>query len=87
MNSINNFIYKNIKTIELFGVILRIWSFSIVSWLWWDSPFLLVWAVNTFDAILLSWCSLLKKDLAYTILNIFWVLIWILWILRAASLV
>ena len=78
-------IRKHIRTIELIGVLMRITSFSLVSWLGPESPFMFVWVFNTIDAIMLSWCSLLKKDLAYTVLNVFWVLIGAVGILRAAG--
>ena len=73
---------RNIKTFEMIGVIMRIFSFTLVSWLGPDSPFLFVWIFNTIDAILLSWCALLKKDRAYTVLNLFWILVGIIGILR-----
>jgi len=80
---LNTFISKNTKAIELIGVIMRIASFSLVSWLGPKSPFLLVWAFNTTDAVFLSWCAILKKDLAYSLLNSFWVIIGIIGMLRA----
>jgi hypothetical protein len=79
----NQFILKNIKAFEMIGVIMRIFSFSLVSWLGPDSPFLFVWVFNTIDAILLSWCAVLKKDRAYTLLNVFWILVGIIGIFRA----
>ena len=63
----NSFVLKNIKIVEIIGVIMRIISFSLVSWLGSKSPFLFVWGFNTTDAILLSWCAILKKDFAYTL--------------------
>ncbi|MBI5558077.1 MAG: hypothetical protein HY885_10590 [Deltaproteobacteria bacterium] len=66
---------------------MRIFSFSLVSWLGPGSPFMLVWIFNTIDAVILSWCSLLKKDKAYTLLNIFWVLIGVIGILRAGNII
>jgi hypothetical protein len=78
----SQFILRNIKTFEMIGVIMRIFSFTLVSWLGPDSPFLFVWIFNTIDAILLSWCALLKKDRAYTVLNLFWILVGIIGILR-----
>ncbi len=83
--SLNKHILNNIKTIEMIGVIMRISSFSIVSWLGPDSPFMFVWFFNTIDAIMLSWCSVLKKDRAYSLLNIFWIFVGIVGILRAAG--
>jgi hypothetical protein len=82
---INFFIRKYIKTFELTGVLMRIGSFSVVSWLGPQSPFMLVWIVNTTDAVLLTWCSLLKRDFAYTLLNSFWILIGAVGIARAAG--
>jgi len=83
--SINTFIYKNIKIIEMIGVIMRISSFSLVSWFGPESPFMFVWIFNTTDARILSWCSLLKKDKAYSLLNLFWILVGIVGILRASG--
>jgi len=82
----NDFIIKYIKTFEMIGVIMRIVSFTLVSWLGPESPFLFVWIFNTLDAILLSWCAILKKDKAYTVLNLFWILVGIVGILRANGL-
>jgi hypothetical protein len=79
----NQFILQNLKSFEMIGVIMRIFSFTLVSWLGPDSPFLFVWVFNTLDAILLSWCAILKKDRAYTLLNVFWILVGIIGILRA----
>lgn len=83
--SLNKHILNNIKTIEMIGVIMRVSSFSLVSWLGPDSPFMFVWFFNTIDAIMLSWCSVLKKDRAYSLLNIFWIFVGIVGILRAAG--
>jgi hypothetical protein len=82
----NDFIIKHIKTSEMIGVIMRIISFTLVSWLGPESPFLFVWIFNTLDAILLSWCAILKKDKAYTVLNLFWILVGIVGIFRASGL-
>ena len=69
-------------TLEMTGVLMRIFSFSLVSWMGPESPFLAVWIINTTDAVLLSWCSFLKKDKAYTLLNCFWILVGIIGIYR-----
>jgi hypothetical protein len=81
----NGCIVRNIKTIEMTGVLMRIFSFSLVSWLGPNSPFLFVWAFNTTDAVMLSWCSMLKKDRAYTVLNVFWIGVGIVGIFRAGG--
>jgi hypothetical protein len=44
-----------------------------------------VWAFNTADAILLSWCAIIKKDRAYILLNVFWIGVGVLGIIRAAG--
>ena len=67
------------------GVLMRIFSFSLVSWLGAESPFFFVWAFNTTDAVILSWCSILKKDNAYTLLNVFWIMVGIVGMFRACS--
>jgi hypothetical protein len=84
---LNVFIIKNIKIIELIGVIMRIISFSLVSWLGPKSPFLFVWTFNTADAVILSWCAILKKDSAYTLLNCFWVIVGLVGILRTIQII
>ncbi|MDZ4789332.1 MAG: hypothetical protein SH807_10365 [Blastochloris sp.] len=83
--SINAFILSHVRMLELIGVIMRIFSFSLVSWMGPASPFLFVWIFNTVDAILLSWCSVLKKDKAYTLLNVFWIMIGIVGIYKATA--
>ena len=87
MRQFNLFIFRNIKIVEMVGVSMRIFSFSLVSWLGPHSPFLFVWAFNTTDAVILSWCSVLKKDKAYSLLNIFWIFVGIIGIIRAAGLI
>jgi hypothetical protein len=83
LRSINTFVYTYIRFIEMTGVLMRIFSFSLVSWLGADSPFMFVWVFNTIDAVILSWCSILKKDNAYTLLNVFWIMVGIVGMARA----
>ncbi|HZJ22668.1 MAG TPA: hypothetical protein VFD54_05115 [Anaerolineales bacterium] len=85
MKLINDFVLKHVRIIEMIGVLMRIFSFSLVSWLGPASPFMFVWVFNTIDAILLSWCAILKRDQAYTVLNVFWILVGIVGILRAGN--
>jgi hypothetical protein len=85
MNAVHNFVKNNIPQLEMAGVIMRIFCFTLVSWLGPASPFLLVWLVNTADAILLTYCAMLKKDKAYTLLNAFWILVGIVGIARATG--
>ena len=86
LNKMNSFVIKYIRFIEMVGVLMRIFSFSLVSWMGPESPFMFVWAFNTTDAVILSWCSVLKKDRAYTLLNVFWILVGIVGMLRASAL-
>lgn len=85
MTYILNFIKKNIPAFEMLGVIMRIISFTLVSWLGAASPFMFVWIFNTADAILLTYCATLKKDRAYTLLNAFWIVVGIIGIARAGG--
>lgn len=87
MSAINAFVRRYIRSFEMIGVLMRIFSFSLVSWLGPESPFLFIWSVNTTDAIVLSWCSILKQDHAYTLLNVFWVMVGIVGVLRAENLI
>ena len=81
---LNAAVRARLTAIEIVGVLMRIFSFSLVSWLGPASPFLFVWVFNTIDAVLLSWCAILKKDRAYTLLNVFWIGVGIVGIVRAA---
>jgi hypothetical protein len=85
LNKINSFVYTYIRFIEMVGVLMRIFSFSLVSWMGPESPFMFVWAFNTTDAVILSWCSILKKDNAYTLLNVFWIMVGVVGMLRAST--
>ena len=83
----NRFVLSHIRLIEMVGELMRIFSFSLVSWMGPDSPFMFVWVFNTIDAIMLSWCSILKRDNAYTLLNVFWIMVGVVGILRAGQLI
>jgi hypothetical protein len=86
MGQINLFVRRHMSLIEMIGVLMRVFSFSLVSWMGPASPFMFVWMFNTTDAIMLSWCSILKKDKAYTLLNVFWIMVGVIGVLRAAGL-
>jgi len=81
----NAFVLRRMQTLEMIGVVMRIFSFSLVSWLGPKSPFMFVWIFNTTDAGLLTWCALLRRDKAYILLNSFWILIGIVGILRSGG--
>jgi hypothetical protein len=85
MKLITDFIKNNIPQMEMAGVVMRIFCFSLVSWLGPASPFMLVWIVNTLDAILLTYCAMLKNDKAYTLLNGFWIFVGVIGIARAGG--
>lgn len=78
---------QHLKTLEMIGVLMRIISFTLVSWLGPNSPFLFVWVFNSIDAILLTRCAVIKKDAAYTLLNAFWILVGLIGIARALALI
>jgi hypothetical protein len=82
---LNQAVARNLRVIEMAGVLMRIFSFSLVSWLGPASPFLFVWTFNTADAVVLSWCAIIKRDRAYTLLNVFWVGVGVVGILRASG--
>lgn len=86
LTRVNALVFDNIKTAEMIGVLMRIFSFSLVSWMGPQSPFMFVWVFNTIDAIMLSWCAVLRKDSAYTTLNTFWILVGVVGMLRAGGL-
>lgn len=66
---------KYIEVLEAIGVIMRIVSFGVLSVLGPDTPFLAMWIVNTLDAVVLTYCAIVRKNKAYTILNIFWLIV------------
>jgi hypothetical protein len=82
---LNGAVSQHIRVIEMVGVLMRIFSFSLVGWLGPKSPFFFVWALNTLDAFMLSWCSMIKKDPAYILLNIFWVGVGVVGMFRAVG--
>ena len=84
--AINAFVVANMKALEMTGVLMRIFSFSLVSWMGPQSPFMFVWVFNTIDAVLLTWCAVLRKDSAYTVLNGFWILVGLVGMARAGGL-
>lgn len=43
-----------------------------------------VWVFNRIDAVLLSWCAILKRDNADTVLNVFWIMVGIFGMFRAS---
>ena len=83
--ALNSFVFRHIRFLEMTGVLMRIFSFTLVSWLGPASPFVFVWTFNTVDAVILSWCAILRKDRAYSLLNVFWVLVGIVGVLRATG--
>jgi hypothetical protein len=85
VSTLNRFVLKEMRFLEMTGVIMRIFSFTLVSWLGPQSPFLFVWIFNTTDAVVLTWCAVLRRDRAYTVLNGFWIAIGVLGIARASG--
>ena len=82
---LNGVVARHLRSVEMVGVLMRIFSFSLVSWLGPDSPFMFVWIFNTIDAAMLSWCAIIRKDPAYTVLNVFWIGVGVVGIVRASG--
>ena len=69
---------KNEKVLDLLegiGVVMRILAFATLSILNKDTPFLIMWIVNTIDAVILTYCAWERSNRAYLILNIFWMFV------------
>lgn len=66
---LNTIITRHMCTAEMTGLLMRITSFSMAVWIQASSLFRLVQFVSALDAILLSWCAVLRRDSAYTAPN------------------
>jgi len=66
---------KWIEFLEGFGVAMRIFSFGMLSIMNEDTPFLLMWIINTLDAALLTYCAWVRRNNAYIALNLFWMVV------------
>lgn len=84
-NIVRTFVENHLPELEMLGVVMRIISFTLVSWLGPASPFMFVWIFNTLDAILLTYCAIIRKDRAYTLLNAFWIIVGLVGIARAGG--
>jgi hypothetical protein len=85
LHDMNKAVETHRTSIEMTAVLMRVFSFSLVSWLGPKSPFFFVWAFNTADALMLSWCAVIRKDKAYTVLNVFWIGVGLVGMIRALS--
>jgi hypothetical protein len=66
---------KIVKFFEILGVVMRICSFTMLSILGKDTNLLLMWIINTLDAVILIFCAVYRKNISYIILNVFWFII------------
>ena len=66
---------KTLNILEGLGVGMRILSFTALSIMGKSTPFLALWLFNTLDAILLTYCAVVRKNKSYIILNLFWILV------------
>lgn len=66
---------KWIGFLEGFGVAMRIFTFGMLSLMNENTPFLLMWIINTFDATLLTWCAYRRGNKAYIAMNTFWLIV------------
>jgi hypothetical protein len=69
---------KQVKLLELIGVVMRVIAFGTLSIMGPDTPFLAMWIWNTIDAIILTYASWERTNRAYLILNIFWMIVGII---------
>lgn len=69
---------KWLEVLEGFGVAMRIFSFGMLSIMGASTPFLLMWSINTIDAVLLTWCALQRGNKPYMLLNGFWLIVGII---------
>ncbi len=83
LRMINAFILRHVRCFEMAGVLMRIFSFGLLAWMGKDSPLLLIWTINTIDAIVLSWCAMLRRDPSYIVLNVFWIAVGVMGLVRA----
>ena len=66
---------KWLELLEGFGVAMRIFSFGMLSLMGKDTPFLLMWIINSIDAVLLTWCAFQRGNRPYILLNGFWLIV------------
>ena len=66
---------RTLVTLETIGIAVRISTFTMLSILNKDTPFLLMWTLNTVDAILLTYCSWERGNKPYLAMNIFWLIV------------
>jgi len=66
---------KQVKLLELIGVVMRVIAFGTLSIMGPDTPFLTMWIWNTIDAVILTYASWERSNRAYLILNIFWMIV------------
>jgi len=85
MKKLFNYVNSHVPQFEMAGVIMRIISFSLVSWLGPASPFMFVWIFNTIDAVILTYCASIRRDPAYSLLNGFWIIVGLVGIARAGG--
>ena len=69
---------KWLELLEGFGVAMRIFSFGMLSLMGANTPFLLMWVINTIDAVLLTWCAIQRENKPYILLNTFWLIVGII---------
>jgi hypothetical protein len=74
---------KLVEYLEISGVILRMGTFLMLSLMGKETPFLIMWVINTCDATLLTYCAIKRHNRAYTIMNIFWLIVGIIGIINS----
>ncbi len=74
-STLSNELSKWVDWLEGFGVGMRIFSFGMLSIMGADTPFLLMWIINSVDAVLLVWCAYKRGNRPYILLNAFWLVV------------
>ena len=66
---------KTINLLEGVGVGMRMLSFTVLSIMGKSTPFLALWIFNTIDAVILTYCAVIRENKSYIILNTFWIIV------------
>jgi hypothetical protein len=75
LKRVNRWVLQHHRTLEFVGVGMRICSFGGGELARPGLAILRDLGRHTLDAILLSWCSGVRRDAPYILLNVFWILV------------
>lgn len=66
---------KILELLEGIGVTMRIFAFAMLAIMGKETPLLIMWSINTADAIVLTYCAWERNNRPYILLNIFWLIV------------